>query len=122
MVVAGPLFQPVRGLLFALAFYPLREILFGRKNGWLVLWWLLVALGILSTFGPAPGSVEGMLYTVIPIPQQMTGWLEVVPQALLLSAILFYWVNHPEKRWLNWLMGAIFVLMLLLPALGLLVS
>ena len=122
MVVAGPLFQPVRGLLFALAFYPLREILFGRKNGWLVLWWLLVALGILSTFGPAPGSVEGMLYTVIPIPQQMTGWLEVVPQALLLSAILFYWVNHPEKRWLNWLMGVVFVVMLLLPHMGLLVS
>jgi len=45
-----------------------------------------------------------------------------VPQALLLSAILFYWVNHPEKRWLNWLMGVIFVVMLLLPALGLLVS
>jgi uncharacterized membrane protein len=81
-----------------------------------------VALGILSTFGPAPGSVEGMLYTVIPISQQMTGWLEVVPQALLLSVILFYWVNHPEKRWLNWVMGVIFVVVLLLPALGLLVS
>ncbi len=122
LVMAGPLFAPIRGLIFALAFYPLRETLFGKKNGWLVLWWLLVALGILSTFGPAPGSVEGMLYTVIPISQQMTGWLEVVPQALLLSVILFYWVNHPEKRWLNWVMGVIFVVMLLLPAMGLLVS
>jgi hypothetical protein len=122
MVVAGPLFQPLRGLIFALAFYPLRGVLFGRKNGWLVMWWLLVALGILSTFGPAPGSVEGMLYTVIPIPQQLSGWLEVIPQALLLSAILFYWVRHPQKRWLNWVMGIIFVVMLLLPALGLLLS
>lgn len=122
IVMAGPLFQPIRGLIFALAFYPLREVLFGKKKGWLVQWWLLVALGILSTFGPAPGSVEGMLYTVIPVSQQMTGWLEVVPQALLLSAILFYWVNHPEKRWLNWLMGALFVVMLVLPALGLLVT
>ncbi|HUW95904.1 MAG TPA: hypothetical protein VMW58_08950, partial [Anaerolineae bacterium] len=83
---------------------------------------LLVALGVLSTFGPSPGSVEGMLYTVIPVSQQIMGWLEVVPQALLLSAILFYWVNHPKKRWLNWLMGVIFVVMLLLPALGLLVT
>ncbi|HJX37100.1 MAG TPA: hypothetical protein VJ714_00740 [Anaerolineae bacterium] len=122
IVMAGPLFQPIRGLIFALAFYPLRQTLFGKKNGWLVLWWLLVALGILSTFGPAPGSVEGLVYTVIPISQQMRGWLEVVPQALLLSVILFYWVNHPHKRWLNWLLGVIFVLMLLLPALGLLVS
>jgi len=122
VVMAGPLFQPLRGLLFALVFYPLREPLFGRKKGWLVLWWLLVGLGILSTFGPSPGSVEGMLYTVIPISQQITGWLEVVPQALLLSMILFYWVNHPEKKWLNWLMGAVFVVMLILPAMGLLVT
>ncbi len=92
IVMAGPLFAPIRGLIFALAFYPLRETLFGRKKGWLIVWWLLVALGILSTFGPAPGSVEGMLYTVIPITQQLSGWLEVIPQALLLSVILFYWV------------------------------
>ena len=38
IVMAGTLFQPIRGLIFALAFYPLREILFGRKNGWLVMW------------------------------------------------------------------------------------
>jgi hypothetical protein len=122
MVMAGPLFAPIRGLIFALAFYPLRETLFGRKNGWLIMWWLLVALGILSTFGPAPGSVEGMVYTIIPIAQQLTGWLEVVPQALLLSIILFYWVNHPEKRWLTWLLVAVFVVLLLMPALGLLVT
>jgi hypothetical protein len=122
LVIAGTLFQPIRGLIFGLAFYPLRESVFGKKNGWLVLWWLLVALGILSTFGPAPGSVEGLLYTVIPVSQQMSGWLEVVPQALLLSAILFYWVNHPEKRWLNWLMGVVFVVALLLPTLGLFVG
>ncbi len=120
LIMVGPLFQPIRGLIFALAFYPLREILFGRKNGWLIVWWLLVALGILSTFGPAPASVEGMLYTIIPIADQLAGWLEVVPQALLLSVILFYWVNHPEKKWLNWLMGTVFLLLLLMPIAGLL--
>jgi hypothetical protein len=120
MVMAGPLFQPLRGLIVALAFYPLREILFAKKNGWLTMWWLLVALGILSTFGPTPGSFEGMVYTIIPITGQMRGWLEVVPQALLLSAILFYWANHPEKKWLNWLLGIIFLLMMLMPVLGLL--
>jgi hypothetical protein len=99
---------------------PLREILFRNKNGWLAMWWTLVALGILSTFGPAPGSVEGMLYTVIPISDQLAGWLEVVPQALLLSAILFYWVNHPEKKWLNWVMGVAFVLLILMSVAGLL--
>ena len=122
LVMAGPLFQPIRGLIFALAFYPLRKVLFGQKNGWLIMWWLLVALGILSTFAPPPGSIEGMIYTRIPIPDQLVGLLEVVPQALLLSVILFYWVNHPEKKWLNWVLGVIFFFMLLFPVLGLLVS
>jgi hypothetical protein len=119
-VMAGPLFQPLRGLVFALAFYPLREVLFGRKHGWLVMWWLLVALGILGTFGPAPGSIEGMIYTTAPALGQMMGWIEVVPQALLLSVILCFWVNHPGKKWLSWTLGGIFVVMMILPVLGLL--
>lgn len=61
-----------------------------------------------------------MIYTLIPISDQLTGLLEVVPQPLLLSVALYYWVNHPEKRWLNWVMGIVVLLMLLLPALGLL--
>jgi hypothetical protein len=120
LIMAGPLFQPIRGFILALAFYALREVLFVRKNGWLIMWWTLVALGILSTFGPAPASVEGMIYTVIPLSDQLTGWLEVVPQALLLSGILSYWVNHPEKKWLNWVMGGVFVLSVLLSVAGLL--
>ncbi|HUI43950.1 MAG TPA: hypothetical protein VL523_18460 [Terriglobia bacterium] len=36
-VMAGPLFQPIRGLMFALVFYPLRGCLFGRRNGWLLM-------------------------------------------------------------------------------------
>ena len=115
-VAAGPMLQPIRGLIFALAFYPLREIFFGKKNGWLILWWVLIALGILSTFGAATGSIEGMIYTIIPT--SITNYLEVVPQAFLLSAILFYWVNHPEKKWLNWVLGILFVLVLIMSALG----
>jgi hypothetical protein len=112
LVMAGPLFQPLRGLVFALVFYPLRECLFGKKNGWL--------LGILSTFGPAGGSIEGMIYTPAPIRSQLRGWVEVVPQALLLSALLCYWVNHAEKRWLDWLLGIVFFIAMTLPVLGLL--
>ena len=119
-VMAGPLFQPVRGVIFALAFYPLRSVLFAQKRGWLILWWLLLALGVLSTFGPAPGSVEGMIYTIIPPLTQMRGLWEVLLQSFLLSFLLFYWVNHPEKRWLNWTMGSAFCIVIILPLLGLL--
>jgi hypothetical protein len=120
-VKAGVLFQPIRGVIFALVFYPLRGPLFGKKYGWLVMWWTLVGLGILSTFGPAPASVEGMIYTKLPLPS-ISSYIEIVPQALLLSAILFYWVNHPDKKWLSWLLGGLFVIIMLLPVLGLLVT
>ena len=85
IIALGPAVQPLRGILFALAFYPLREILFRRKNGWLITWWLLVALGIFSTFGPASGSVEGAIYTTLPILDQFFsgGMLEILTQSLL---------------------------------------
>lgn len=119
-VIAGLLFQPLRGLVFALVFFPLRACLFGRKNGWLLMGWMLVALGILSTFGPAGGSVEGLVYTTTPALLQLRGWLEVIPQALLLSALLCYWVNHPGKKWMNWTLGVLFFIAMALPILGLL--
>jgi hypothetical protein len=122
LLTAGPLFQPIRGLIFALVFYPLRESLFGKKNGWLLMWWMLVALGILSTFSAAPGSVEGMVYTRLPILGQMIGWLEIVPQAFLLSALLCYWVNRPAKKWLNWTLGVVFTLLMLMLVTGLMVQ
>ena len=66
-VMVGPLFQPIRGILFGIVFYLLREPFFGKKNGWLVMWTVLVAVGIIGTFGPTPGSIEGMIYTVFPL-------------------------------------------------------
>jgi hypothetical protein len=110
--------QPVRGIIFALVFYPLREIFFGRKNGWLILWWTLVGLGIFSTFGPATGSVEGLMFTQVPVADQLIGLLEVIPQAGLLAGLVTYWVNHPEKKWINWLLGILFAIAILLPILG----
>jgi hypothetical protein len=119
-VMAGPLFQPIRGALFGLIFYLLREPLFGKQNGWLVLWALLVVIGIVGTFGPSPGSMEGIIYTILPLWVHLKGLPEVVIQALILSVMLYYWVNHREKKWLNWVMGAGFFIVISLPGLGLL--
>ena len=120
LVMAGPLFQPLRGLVFALVFYPLRNCLFGRKYDWLLMGWMLFAIGILSTFAAAGGSIEGMVYTSVPIRVQFRGWLEIVPQAFLLSALLCYWIRHPDQKWLNWLLGIVFFVIMALPVLGLL--
>jgi hypothetical protein len=118
IVALGPALQFIRGILFAAAFYPLREILFRRKNGWLTTWLLLVSLGILSTFAAAPGSVEGLLYTKMPVSLQISGWVEIMTQALLLSTILYYWVNHPKQKWLAWVLGIIYVLVIFFSIMG----
>lgn len=122
IVALGPALQFTRGILFAIAFYPLREILFSRKNGWLIIWLVLVMLGILSPFAAAPGSVEGLLYTKMPVALQISGWLEVVTQAFLLSAILYYWVNHPQQKWLAWVLGIAYVLVIAFSILGFVIA
>jgi hypothetical protein len=83
---------------------------------------MLVVVGILSTFGPAPGSIEGLIYTTLPVRGQLTGLTEVLLQSLLLSIVTYYWVRHPDSRWLNWGLGILFFIVLLLPALGLLLG
>jgi len=121
-VMAGPVFQPGRGVLFGIVFYLLREEFFLKKDGWLRMWIVLLVVGILGTFGPTPGSLEGMIYTVLPLWVHLRGLPEVLLQSLALSGILFYWVHHPEKKWLNWVMGILFFLSMFFPALGLLLT
>jgi hypothetical protein len=120
LVTAGPLFQPIRGLLLGVVFYLLRDQYLARPFGWVTMWVVLVVVGIFGTFGPALGSIEGLVYTTVPIRIQLGGGLlEVVVQSLLLSALTFYWVNHPERRWLTWLLGVVFVLLMALFAFAL---
>jgi hypothetical protein len=118
MILGVPL-QVFRGVLFASVFYFFREQLFGRKNGWLLMAWLLIGVGILGTFAAPAGSLEGFIYTTTPVWMQMRGYLEIVTQALLLSALLCYWVNHSGKRWLNWTLGIAYVICAGLPLLSL---
>jgi len=117
-VVFGPALQIFRGILFAAIFYPLREKLFGQKNGWLLIAWLLIGLGILGTFAAPAGSLEGFIYTTIPIGIQLRGYLEIVTQALLLSVLLFYWVRHPGKQWMTVTLTSLYSICVVLPILG----
>jgi hypothetical protein len=38
----------------------------------------------------------------------------------LLAFLTHYWVNHPENKWLAWVMGILFVIVVLMSLLGLL--
>src|SRR6266508_4833197 len=50
LVMAGPLFQLLRGILFGIAFYALRDLIFPKRGGWLTLWLVLLIVGIFSPF------------------------------------------------------------------------
>ena len=122
LVAIGPALQVIRGFLFGIVFYALRETIFPQKRGWLTLWLILVVVGILSPFGPSPSSIEGMLYTVMPMWFHIVGLPEVFIQSGLLAFLTHYWVNHPEEKWLGWLFGVIFVMVVLMSLLGLLAA
>lgn len=98
-IAAGPALQVFRGLIFALALWYFKDNFLFQKYGWLKLWGLLIGLSILSTTAAASGSIEGFIYTTTPIPDQMKGYIEVVPQVGLFSFFVCYWYAHPKKLW-----------------------
>ena len=109
--------QLVGYLWFGLAVYLVRDVVF-RPRGWVAMWVLLVVIGILSTFGPSPGSIEGLIYTTVPLGAHVRGLPEVVVQALLYALLLHAWVTT-RTRWIGRALVGAFVVALLLPALGL---
>jgi hypothetical protein len=120
LVAAGPLFQVIRGALFGLVIFLLRDLVLERKHGWLTLWAVLVIVGVISPFGAAPASIEGMIYTTLPLWFHINGLPEILLQSLLLAGVAIWWINHPQNKWLGWLMGVIFIIILLLGTAGVL--
>lgn len=113
----GPAWQWLRGLIFALALWPFRDIILLPARGWLSLWLLFVGLGILATFGPAPGSVDGFIYTLVPTATQLIFMPELLVQSLLLSLGLWGWYRCPHKAF-NWVAAVLLVLILMLSYAG----
>jgi hypothetical protein len=120
-VAAGPVLNIIRGLVFAIVLWFFKESFLFKKYGWLKLWALMVGMCILSTTGPTPGSIEGMIYTTIPLSDQLKGYFEVLPQTLLFALFLNYWYIKPNKAW-NIISIVLMVLIFLFCILGLLAS
>lgn len=123
IVIAGTLFQPIRGALFGVVFYTLRDVIFVSKRGWLITWAMLALIGILAPFGPAPGSIEGALFLRLPLSFQFNWALvEVYGQSLALALGTYYWVRNPRSKWLRWGFPVLAGLAILLTVAGLLLS
>jgi len=87
----GPLIQPIRGLLFAIGLWPIRSAILDNKRGWLVLWGIFVVFGILGTPAAAPSSLEGVIYSKLPLWYHVIGLPEILLQTLAFSLILVWW-------------------------------
>ena len=122
LVTAGPLFQVLRGILFGIGFYVLRDLIFPKPRGWLTLWLVLLIIGIFSPFSSAPGSIEGVVYSTLPMWFHLMSLPELIIQSFLLAFLTHYCVNHPEKRWLTISLAILFMMIVLLVGLGVLSS
>ena len=95
-VLIGQIF---RGLLLGIVIWWIKDSIIGKKLGWLKLWAILIILGIFNTYGPAQGSIQGLIYLApiedIPVSASF-GMLEIMAQPLLFSVIVC--INWKELK------------------------
>lgn len=86
--LVGPVLQIVRGLLFGFILLLLKDSIIFKKHGWLKLWCIIAGIGIINTPGPAPCSIEGLIYTQLPLEFHIKGASEILIQPLLFSYLV----------------------------------
>jgi len=84
------------------------------------LWLVLLIMGIFSPFSTAPGSIEGVVYSTLPMWFHIMSLPELIIQSFLLASLTHYMVNHPEKKWLIIVFGFLSAIIVLLSLLGIL--
>ena len=94
---AGPFIQIIRGLLFGFILIPLIDFI-KQKSGWLKLWLLFVGIGIIGAPAAAPGSIEGVVYSKLPLAFHFVGLPEVCSQTLLFSLLVYRHLNSADKK------------------------
>lgn len=87
-IVASGLAQLVRGAMFGLVLLPFRGALAATRLGWLWLWLLFCAIGVLGTPAASPGSFEGVLYSRLPLWFHLVALPEVMLQTLAFSVLV----------------------------------
>ncbi len=116
-IAAGPALQVFRGLVLAAVLYPFRHVLLDEPKGWLKLFALVVGLSVLSPSGPAPGSLEGLVYTKLTLMQHLRGLPEVLLQNLMFAWAFVAWSRRPRRAW-NIGMGVMTALVIGMSVLG----
>ena len=95
--IGASLFQIIRGIFIALVLLPVRKVFTEEKYGFLKLGLLILGLSVLSTFGPAFGSIEGFIYTKLPIIEQIMSYPEAILWISLFVGILWAFYKFKNK-------------------------
>ena len=87
--------QIIRGVLFGIVIWWIKDSIIGKKLAWLKLWAILVIVGIFNVYGVMPGSIEGFIYLVpssepLPLAFVLGSTAEIIVQPLLFSIIVTY--------------------------------
>ena len=100
IALGGTSLQVFRGIIVALILLPLRKVFTDEKYGFLKLGVLILGLSVLSTFGPAFGSIEGFIYTKMSVIEQIVGYPEALIWISLFVGILWSFYKF-EKNAIN---------------------
>jgi len=112
-VAIGPILNVTRGVLFGFVLWIFKDAILNDRIGWLKLWILFLGFAIFGTAGPAPGSIEGLIYSNLSIPYQLLALPETVFQTLLFSILFFQWNKKPKKTWNVVMIILIFIIVIL---------
>ena len=96
--ILGPFVQIIRGLLFAFVLLPFRTFFIEKKHGWLYMWLLFLGIGIIGPMSAAPSSIEGIVYSKLPLVFHFIGWPEIMSQTLLFCILVFRYLTKKEEK------------------------
>lgn len=97
LILLGPFLQPIRAIFIAIALYPIRNTI-ATKFGFLKLWIILVFIGIIATPAASPSSLEGIIYTHLPLEYHLISLPELLLQTLTFSILLWALELFPHKN------------------------
>jgi len=117
VALGGTTLQAFRGIFIALILLPLRKVFTEEKHGFLKLGVLILGLSVLSTFGAAFGSIEGFIYTQLPVLEQIMGYPEAILWISLFIGILWVFYKY-EKKVINIIAVVVLTLIALLGVMG----
>ncbi len=82
--------QLLRGVAFSLVLYPFYDFCFRNRHSLVILLISMFGLGLIGSVEPQPGSIEGMLYTLISLREHFYVIVAVALHITLFSLIFLY--------------------------------